>query len=46
VQGPRQLRAKLGSWLALSPFATVKDQRALTAVLNAIESRFQLAFRA
>src|SRR5262245_61849758 len=24
VQGPHQLRAKLGSWLGLSPFATVK----------------------
>ena len=31
VHGPQQLRAKLGSWLALSPFATVKDQRALTS---------------
>ncbi len=31
VHGPPQLRAKLGSWLALSPFATVKDQRALTS---------------
>jgi hypothetical protein len=31
VHGPQQLRAKLGSWRALSPFATVKDQRALTS---------------
>ena len=31
VHGPQQLRAKLGSWLALSPFAPVKDQRALTS---------------
>ena len=31
VHGPKQLRAKLGSWLALSPFAPVKDQRALTS---------------
>jgi hypothetical protein len=28
VHGPHQLRAKLGSWLGLSPFATVKYQRA------------------
>lgn len=27
AHGPHQLRAKLGSWLGLSPFATVKDQR-------------------
>jgi DNA-binding HxlR family transcriptional regulator len=27
VHGPHQLRAKLGSWLGLSPFATVKYQR-------------------
>jgi DNA-binding HxlR family transcriptional regulator len=28
VHGPHQLRAKFSSWLGLSPFATVKDQRA------------------
>ena len=27
MQGQHQLRAKLGSWLGLSPFATVKDER-------------------
>jgi DNA-binding HxlR family transcriptional regulator len=27
VQGPHQLSTKLGSWLGLSPFATVKDRR-------------------
>jgi DNA-binding HxlR family transcriptional regulator len=27
VDGPRQLRAKFGSWLGLSSFATIKDQR-------------------
>ena len=27
VNGPRQLRAKFGSWLGLSPFAAIKDQR-------------------
>jgi putative sterol carrier protein len=31
VDGPRQLRAKFGSWLNLSSFAPIKDQTARTA---------------
>jgi DNA-binding HxlR family transcriptional regulator len=39
VHGPHQLRAKLGSWLGLSPFATVKDQRTPDSAVKTTGSR-------
>jgi putative sterol carrier protein len=36
VQGPNRLKAKLGSWFGLSPFAGIKDQRASTNVTASI----------
>jgi DNA-binding HxlR family transcriptional regulator len=35
MQGPNQLKAKLGSWFGLSPFAAIKDQRTPTDATSA-----------
>jgi hypothetical protein len=46
AHGPHQLRAKLGSWLGLSPFATARDQRALANADLALTTPRQITHRA